>query len=135
MSTPTTPARLQADATTVLVVDVQEKLISKIHNYESVVRNIAFLLDASKILGVPTAATEQYPKGLGGTIRELARRLPTPVPSKMEFSCCGSPEFMTALAASGRPNVLVVGIEAHVCVQQTVLDLIAQGMRVFVAVD
>jgi nicotinamidase-related amidase len=135
MSTPTSPARLQADATTVVVVDVQEKLIGKIHGGDAVVRNIAFLLDACKILGIPAAATEQYPKGLGATVGELASRLPSPLPSKLAFSCCGSPEFMKGLAASGRPNVLVVGIETHVCAQQTVLDLIAQGLRVFIATD
>jgi nicotinamidase-related amidase len=135
MSTPASPARLQADATTVLVVDVQEKLMPKIHGGDAVIRNIAFLLDACKILGVPAAATEQYPKGLGATVSEIARRLPSPLPSKLAFSCCGSPEFMKSLAASGRPTVLVVGIETHVCVLNTVLDLLAQGLSVFIAVD
>lgn len=135
MPVPHTPPRLAVDDTAVLVVDVQEKLMPKILGVEALVRNIAFLLDACKILGVPATATEQYPRGLGPTIPELASRLPSPLPEKLGFSCCAVPSVAAGFRAAGRSNVLVVGIEAHVCVLQTVLDLLAADFRVFVAVD
>jgi nicotinamidase-related amidase len=91
-------------------------------------------LDGARALGVSIAATEQYPKGLGPTVAELAERL-ADIPSKLTFSCGGCPEVFERLRDDGRFKLLVVGIEAHVCVQQTVLDLLADGFRVYVAVD
>ncbi len=79
-------------------------------------------------------ATEQYPQGLGPTMPELAERLGK-IPSKAAFSCCGCEPFMQSLEESSATKVMVSGIEAHVCVQQTVLDLLAGGYRVFVPVD
>ncbi len=117
-----------------MVVDVQQKLIGLIPQHERIVWNVRRLLDGAKILGVRALATEQYPQGLGHTVPELAERLPG-VASKASFSCCGSGEFQERLAAIDAHNILVAGIEAHVCVQQTVLDLIAAGYRVFVAAD
>jgi nicotinamidase-related amidase len=123
------------ESTTLLVIDVQEKLIHKIHRSTDVVRNISFMIDVCRLLQVPILATEQYPKGLGPTIPELAVRLPEPRPEKMAFSCGGVPEVVERLSAPGRDCVLVVGIETHVCVMQTVLDLLAMSSCVFVAVD
>ena len=117
-----------------LVVDVQEKLIRPIANRERVVWNVRRLIDGAKVLGVEVVATEQYPEGLGPTIPELAERL-GPLPSKLTFSCGGCPEVFETLRAKGIHNILVCGIEAHVCVQQTVLDLMADGWRTYVAVD
>jgi nicotinamidase-related amidase len=129
-----TPDRLSPADTALLVIDVQEKLIPKIAGAETVVRNIAFLIDACKILDVPVFATEQYPKGLGRTVPELATRLPTPLPEKLAFSSCAIQSVVDELRA-GRPRVLLAGIETHVCVMQTALDLLALGFRVFLAVD
>jgi nicotinamidase-related amidase len=129
------PARLSAADSAVLVVDVQEKLLPKIHGAADVERNIAFLLDACKVLNVPATATEQYPKGLGATVPELARRLSKPLPDKLAFSSCAVPAVVDGFRSTGRSNVLVVGIETHVCIMQTVLDLIARNLRVFVAAD
>lgn len=129
------PTKLTAETTSVLVVDVQEKLWPKIFNAQPLAENIAFLLDACQILGIPIRATEQYPRGLGPTIPDLARRLNGPVPEKLDFSCCGVPDLAAGFRASGRSTILVVGIETHVCVLQTVLDLMAQGFGVFVAED
>jgi nicotinamidase-related amidase len=134
MSSPN-PARLKADRSALLVVDVQEKLLPKIHRADHVERNIAFVLDACKVLGVPAVATEQYPKGLGKTVPELARRIDNPVPEKLAFSSCAVPQVVEGFRSSGRICILVVGIETHVCVLQTVLDMVAQGLQVFVAVD
>ena len=125
---------MSAGNTALVVVDVQEKLIGAIAEGRRVVWNVRRLIDGAKVLGVPVVGTEQYPKGLGPTVPELAERL-GPVPSKLTFSCGGCPEIFAALRARAIYNLLVCGIEAHVCVQQTVLDLLADGWRVYVAVD
>jgi len=127
------PERLAIADTGLLVIDVQEKLLPKIHEPERLVRNIAFLLDSCKLLNVPVWVTEQYPKGLGPTVPELARRLPAERPEKVAFSSCVS--VADSIQRAGRPKVLIVGMETHVCVMQTVLDLLALGFRVFVAID
>ena len=120
--------------TALLVVDVQEKLVPAIADGPRVVWNVRRLIDGAKILGLPVVGTEQYPQGLGPTVRELAERL-GPVPSKLTFSCGGCPELFEDLRGRGIHKILVCGIEAHVCVQQTVLDLLADGWRVYVAAD
>jgi nicotinamidase-related amidase len=99
------------------------------------VRNAAFVLDVAKLLEIPVFATEQYPKGLGPTAAEIARRLPTPIPTKTAFSCCGADTFLEQLEMARRPNVVLVGMETHVCVSQTAFDLLAAGLHVFVPVD
>jgi nicotinamidase-related amidase len=125
---------MSATDTALLVVDVQGKLVTLVPGHERLVWNIGRLLDGAKILGVPFAATEQYPKGLGPTVPELATRLGG-AEAKMAFSCgeCGG--LFRDWQERGISKVLVCGIEAHVCVQQTVLDLLAEGWRVYVAVD
>jgi nicotinamidase-related amidase len=116
-----------------LIIDVQEKLLPAIPDAPRLLLNLTFLLDAARIIGVPTLATEQYPKGLGPTHAAIAERLPADRPAKVAFSCGGVPEIVAGL--SGRTAVLLAGIEAHVCVLQTALDLIGHGRRVFVAAD
>ncbi|MCI0684326.1 MAG: isochorismatase family protein [Gemmataceae bacterium] len=128
------PTHMAADESAVLVVDVQEKLMAKIPGAAELVRNIAFVLDAAPLAGVQILATEQYPKGLGPTVPELAQRLPER-PDKLTFSCCGVPGLTDRLRRDGRSRVLLVGIEAHVCVLNTALDLLAQDFWVYVAVD
>ncbi len=120
--------------TGLLVVDVQEKLIRLVSGHEQIVFNIRRLLDGASVLGVPATATEQYPKGLGHTVPELATRL-GPIPGKLAFSCGECPAALREWATRGVRKLLVVGIETHVCIQQTVLDLLADGFRVYVAVD
>ena len=117
-----------------LVVDVQEKLVPAIADHARVVWNVRRLVDGAKILGLPVVGTEQYPKGLGPTVGELTDQL-GPVPSELTFSCGGCPELFERLQGRGIHKILVCGIEAHVCVQQTVLDLLADGWRVYVAAD
>jgi nicotinamidase-related amidase len=120
--------------TVLLVVDVQEKLMPMIGGAARILWNLRRLLDGAEATGVKALATEQYPQGLGPTVGELAGRLGS-IPSKAAFSCCGCEPFMASLAESKASKVMVSGIEAHVCVQQTVLDLLANGYRVFVPVD
>jgi nicotinamidase-related amidase len=131
---PRSPELMSASDTALLVVDVQGKLVSLIPGHERIVWNIRRLLDGAKLLGVPAAATEQYPQGLGPTVAELAERLDA-IPAKLHFSggeCAG---IFQDWNQRGLFKVLVVGIEAHVCVQQTVFDLLAAGRRVYLAVD
>jgi nicotinamidase-related amidase len=120
--------------TALLVIDVQEKLIPAIAGGQRVVWNVRRLIDAAKTLGLPVVGTEQYPKGLGPTTAELAQRL-GPLPSKLTFSAGGCPEIFEQLRGDGIHKILVCGIEAHVCVAQTVFDLLADNWRVYVAVD
>jgi len=127
--------RLTAGNSSLVVIDVQDKLLAKVPGRDALVRSVGFLIDAANLLGVPVAATEQYPKGLGPTIPELARRLAPDPPAKTAFSCCGVPGFLGALRGSGRPNVVLAGMETHVCVAQTALDLLEAGLTVFLPVD
>jgi nicotinamidase-related amidase len=128
------PELMSRDDTAVLVVDVQERLLPAIRDGQRVVWNIRRLLEAARILGLSVVATEQYPRGLGKTVAELAERLDV-IPEKLMFSCRGCPEIFRDLREQGRSKILVTGIEAHVCVQQTVLDLIGDGFRAYVPVD
>lgn len=128
------PTQMKASDTGLLVIDVQEKLMAKIPAAEALVRNIAFLVDAAHLLNMPVLATEQYPKGLGPTVPELAQRLPER-PDKVAFSCCAIPEVIEKFRSTSRPKVVLAGIESHVCVQQTALDLLALDFRVYIAVD
>ncbi len=131
---PRSPEMMSRDDTALLVVDVQERLVPVVADHHRVVWNIRRLIDGASVLGMPVVATEQYPKGLGPTVPELAERLGT-IPSKLTFSCGGCPAVFEDLDRRGIHKVLVCGMEAHVCVQQTVLDLLAAGWRVYVAVD
>ncbi len=126
--------KMSAADTALLVVDVQEKLMVMIPSAEAIVRNIAFLIDAAGLAEIPVAATEQYPKGLGPTVEQLARRIPHR-PDKVEFSCCAVPSLVEGFRQAGRSKIVLCGIESHVCVLQTALDLLAQDMRVYLAVD
>ncbi len=133
-SVPRSPELMSRSDTVLLVVDVQDRLLPAIRQREQLVWNVRRLIDGANALEIPVFATEQYPKGLGPTTAELAGRLGT-IPEKLTFSCSGCGELFRELAASGRHKVLVAGIETHVCVQQTVLDLMHDGFRVYVAAD
>jgi len=128
------PELMSVGETALLVVDVQERLVPYIHDRRRVLWNVRRLVDGDRILGIPAIATEQYPKGLGPTVPELKERLGE-IPSKLTFSCCGCEGLFERFRAGGANKILVAGIEAHVCVLQTVLDLLSAGWRVYVAVD
>jgi nicotinamidase-related amidase len=126
---------MTAETSTLIVVDVQDRLLAKIPTASNLIRSIGFLLDAAELFQVPVRATEQYPKGLGPTTAELARRLPADRPSKTAFSSCGAAGFLSDLRGLGRPHVVLTGMETHVCIAQTALDLIEAGFAVFLPVD
>ncbi len=126
---------LSRDESRLLIVDMQEKLVPVIHNSEEVVANCAKLIAAANSLHVPVTATEQYPKGLGPTIPQLATTIPHR-PEKLDFSCSRCLGWGLAQDdPAGRFRVVVAGIEAHVCVLQTAMDLLAAGFRVYIPVD
>jgi nicotinamidase-related amidase len=129
------PELLSSGSSRLLIVDVQEKLLPLIPVGERLVHNCRRLLDAAKIVGVPAFGTEQYPKGLGHMTADLAARL-GPVPDKVVFSCVPALSWGNAAElADDRDQVVVAGMETHVCVLQTVLDLLAAGFRVHVPAD
>jgi nicotinamidase-related amidase len=125
---------MSAGDTGLLVIDVQEKLVPMILDAPAVVRNIAFLVDGARLLDVPVQCTEQYPRGLGPTVAELAQRLPER-PDKVAFSSCAVPAVVEYFRRAARPKVVLAGIETHVCVLHTALDLLALDFRVYVAAD
>jgi nicotinamidase-related amidase len=134
---PRSPELMDRRDTALLVVDVQERLIALVPGGPMIVWNIRRLLDAAAALGMPVACTEQNPDKLGRTSAPLAKHLSGPI-AKMTFSCGGSDAVQKALdawRADGVFRVLVCGIETHVCVQQTALDLTAAGFEVYLAVD
>lgn len=121
--------------TAVLVIDVQERLVPSMWNFAPVEKYAKAAIMAGRALGLPVLCTEQYPKGLGPTIASLREILPNPPLVKMHFSCAADPGFTRALAETGRKQVLLVGIESHVCVFQTCRDLLGQGYQPFVCAD
>lgn len=131
------PRLLAREGTVLVVIDVQEGYRSVLFEYERVAAAVRRVVQGAAVLGVPLLVTEQYPKGVGHTVAEVANHFPpgTEPIQKMSMSCCGAPEFMAALDTLGRHQVLIAGIEAHACVNQTAHDLLAAGYQVHVAYD
>lgn len=129
--------RLTPDNTLLLVVDMQERLQPLIHDDARVRRNAAALAEGARLLHVPVMITEQYPKGLGHTVPELRAAVEHAggVLEKTAFSCAGDPMIAARIQAAARPNVLLAGVEAHICVLQTALDLLEGGYTVHLVED
>lgn len=129
--------RIQAELSCAVLIDVQEKLNPHIHDSDNLLQAQSILLQGLQHLGVPLWVTEQYVKGLGPTVSELKKYLPAECKfyEKMSFSCLGSEDFSRDLAQSGRNTVILFGIESHVCVLQSALDLLEAGYRVVVVED
>ena len=128
------PSLMSRGDTGLLVVDLQERLLPSIAEHELVVWNTRRLIDGAATLQIPIGATEQYPRGLGPTVAEIAAKLGE-IPDKLTFSCGGCPAVFTGFQEQGIHKLLVVGIETHVCVQQTVFDLMSEGFQIYLAVD
>ncbi|MEJ7789725.1 MAG: isochorismatase family protein [Thermoleophilaceae bacterium] len=124
---------LDRERTALVVVDVQEAFRPAVREFDRVAKNAAVLVQGAKALGVPVIATEQYPHGLGETVPEVVEHLEAGVRplEKTVFSAAGADGFDLA----GRDQVLLCGIEAHVCVSQTAHDLLDDGVEVHVARD
>jgi nicotinamidase-related amidase len=130
------PNILAHEDAVLLIVDVQESFRKFIPEFSNLTRNISILVEAAKILQLPVIVTEQYPKGLGHTVAEIVACLGEhQVFEKDCFSCCGSDAFMAALDRLERRQIIVCGIEAHVCVNQTVHDLLLAGYKPHLIVD
>jgi nicotinamidase-related amidase len=133
---PNANARIVRKSTGLLVVDIQERLLPAIHEKERVLQNALRLAKGAALFGLPVFVTEQYRKGLGPTPAELAAAIPGFAPmEKLAFSACGAAGLIESIRARGVTHLVVCGIEAHVCVCQTCLDLLQQGFNVFVVAD
>lgn len=130
---------LEATLSQLLIVDVQERLLPAMHNGDAIVNRCAILLQAAQELGVPRVISEQYSKGLGATVSHLdSAKGDTPIMAKMHFSCAADPalaKHINGLAAAGRRQLVIAGIESHVCVLQSALAFQSQGLEVFVVGD
>jgi nicotinamidase-related amidase len=131
--------RVRAEACTLLLIDIQEKLLPAIYQREQLVRNTQLLLRLAKTLDIPILVTEQYSKGLGATVPEIASLLPSGVHviDKQEFGCFGNGQFCSAVksVASERNTLLLCGLETHICVMQSALGALEKGYLVHVASD
>ena len=127
---------LTAESSVLVVIDVQGKLAQLMHGKEALFENLRRIIQGAQALGVPILCTEQNPAGLGPTIPEVAEALGDVVRlPKLSFSCCGDERFVRELGDLGRKQVLLTGIETHICVYQTAVDLVARGCEVHVVAD
>ena len=127
---------LKTENVTLLIIDVQGNLANLMHDKEHLFTNIQKLIKGIQVLGIPILWIEQNPQGLGPTIPEIADLLSGILPiSKMSFSSCQNDRFVRALNALNRRQVLIAGIETHICVYQTAVDLVDLGYEVQVAAD
>jgi nicotinamidase-related amidase len=138
------PLRIKKEDAVLLVIDFQEKLMPAMKDSGTLGQTVAKMIRGCRILGVPIIVTQQYTKGLGQTVPVIQTALDEErtdmAPScelieKTSFSCCGAIDFVDAVRQSGKKTILVTGIESHICVQQTVLDLLEGGYGVFLIND
>lgn len=138
--------KLKREDAVLVGIDFQERLMPAMKNGDEVEAAAIKLIKGCRILGVPVIMTQQYTKGLGSTVPDLAEALTEPIGEetvaaefqpveKTSFSAMGEPVFVEALKKLGRKTVIIAGVEAHVCVQQTVIDLLESGYTVFIAND
>jgi len=133
----TDPYLLECDESVLCIVDIQEKLAARMEEKEGVIESARMLTLAARRLGVPILATEQYPRGLGPTVMELTIALEdayAPV-EKICFGCGAEPKFLEQLKSRKRKQVVLCGMETHVCVLQTGLELLNRGYKVQVVAD
>ncbi|MFV0441945.1 MAG: isochorismatase family protein [Planctomycetaceae bacterium] len=128
------PEQLSRAHSRLLIIDMQVRLLASVPQAEEVTTRCGLLVRGAQLLGVPVSVTEQYPRGLGPTVPALIDLLPERV-EKLRFSSAASFEWSQSAGDGDRPQVVVAGIETHVCVQQTVLDLLASGFVVAVVAD
>lgn len=128
---------LDPSQTALAVIDMQEAFRGKISDFAEVAARIALVAHAAQLLDVPVIVTEQYPRGLGHTASEITAVLPDGYEAveKTAFSSCGAQDFLSRLDIAGARHVILCGIEAHVCVNQTTHDLLARGYNVHLLTD
>ena len=128
---------LDRDDSVLLVIDLQESYRGKLHGEDGVVAASRRMIEAAGLLGIPIVVTEQYPKGLGRTRAEIAEKLPpeSALHEKTAFSALGAPGLAERLDELARPQIVVIGIETHVCVNQTIHDLLVRRFQVHAVRD
>jgi nicotinamidase-related amidase len=129
--------RILAEDTLALIVDFQERLVPVIHNREELLNNTEILMKGLQVLRIPMIVTQQYTKGIGMTVSKLSDIMGESFnfEDKLTFSCAQDETILSKIKATGRKNVIVCGIEAHICVLQTVIDLLALGYHVIIVED
>jgi nicotinamidase-related amidase len=129
-------ALLKASDSLLLIVDVQERLAPQVHEHARVIENCEWLIGVAEVVGVPVLATEHYPEGIGHSVRRLRNRLATDaILRKDHFSCVSEPSCKTRIDETGRVQIVVAGMEAHVCVMQSAIELKEGGKQVFLVAD
>ncbi|MGF1445739.1 MAG: isochorismatase family protein [Pikeienuella sp.] len=129
---------IRAETSCLIVIDMQERLVPAMQAPAQTMKSARLLLAAAAEIGVPTLVTEQYPKGLGHTVAEIAdaaRAAGAQVIEKMHFSSWDEPDFASAFREIDRPQAVIAGMEAHICVLQTAMSLMREGVEVFVVTD
>ncbi len=127
---------LNARETLLVIIDIQERLAAAMAEKDRVVANALHLIELAKLHHIPILLTEQFPRGLGPTLKEIKESLPAYEPfEKVSFNCCREEGFPTLLAAAGRKKVLLTGMETHICILQTALGLLEEGYDVHVIQD
>ena len=125
--------KLKKEDCLLLVIDIQERLIPVIHQHEEVIHNANILLKGMEILGVPVIVTEQYPKGLGNTCKEILLGEDAKVMEKITFSCLANDYIKESVQS--KKQIIICGVEAHICVLKTALDLLDEGFEVHLITD
>ena len=126
---------MDRDDTALVVIDLQEKFLPVIHNIKEVISNAEKVIKIFKILKMPIMITEQYPKGLGKTVESISNLIETEPIEKISFSCFGEERFLESIGRYNMKNLVLVGIESHVCVSNTAIDAIKRGYVPYVVVD
>jgi nicotinamidase-related amidase len=128
--------RIKRENSAALLIDIQDRLFPHMHEKDELLRKCSILVEGLQVLGIPLVITEQYPKGLGNTVDALSKLVSQdPVFEKIAFSCCDEPAVLQTEALQKKKNIIICGIEAHVCVLQTVIDLIEAGYTPVVVED
>jgi len=128
--------RIPRDKTAALIIDVQERLFPHIQDHDVLVSNMGILIRGLQIMEIPLMVTQQYSKGLGKTIDPVEKLfMPFKPIEKTAFSCCDEPGIMAAMERTGKDFIILAGIESHVCVLQTTLDLLERGFKPVVIED
>ncbi|MBN1819648.1 MAG: isochorismatase family protein, partial [Prolixibacteraceae bacterium] len=128
--------RIKKENTIGLVIDIQERLFPAMMEKGKLLKNCLILLEGLNILNIPLIVTQQYSKGLGETIGDLQPVIKnSPLIEKRDFSCCGEPGFIELIKKPGGKNIVICGIESHVCVLQTAIDLKGLGLNPIIVAD
>lgn len=128
---------LNIETSALIVIDIQEKLVNAANNGEKAAENVAKIVKAANLLNIPTIITEQYPKGLGNTIQAIreAKGENSTTIEKTAFSALLEPEFAEEIQPINRKQIVIGGIETHICVLQTAIDFISEGYKVYIIKD